>query len=497
MRTIIAPCLLIFLSIMVLVGARSGDQGLPLEEAPRTSAVDGTFPRSITAGLDSTILSIMEQNHLPGCAVAVFCTTGRYYTGTYGYAQFPDSIPITEHSIFGTMSVSKAITGTVLMDVWDDVHFDLDAAVGDYLDFSVVHPTCPDSAVSTRKVMAHVSGLPHEPWGVTNDMLICEGMREVLDAQGSLYNPDDWSDYCPGTGYLYSGTNPCLAACMVQQLTGQSFAEYSRQHVFEPLGMTGTAWFGDELDPDLVAHSYRWDHDSETFIMTSENGPNEFRYPAVGFRTSIHDLYRFTAAMMNGGELDGVRILESATVDTMFTQQYPRVGDPMGLMWFYYDWPTGRYWSHLGGGGDYTAAMAIHESREYGIVMLINGGGNGPISIFTAAIGFIVENLGHCMPVSVPETSPAVNRLSVHPNPFNPRTSIAYEIAGPGTVRLQLFDLRGRLICTLADGIHGAGRHEVVWDGRDGAGRSLPSGTYIARMSSAAGVQNQKVTLVR
>jgi len=497
MRRILAPCFLTLLLIMVLIGARSGDQDLPLDQSPLASSIDGTFPRSITAEFDSTIESIMAEYHLPGCAVAVFCTTGLYYTGTYGYAQFPDSIPITEHSIFGTMSVSKAITGTVLMDVWDDVHFDLDGDVSDYLDFSVVHPTCPDSAVTTRKIMAHVSGMPQEPWGVTNDMPICEGMRAVLDPEGALYDPDDWSDYCPGTGSLYSATNPCLAACMVEQLTGQSFADYSRQHVFEPLGMTGTAWFGDELDPDLVAHSYRWDAGTETFFLASENGPNEFRYPAVGFRTSIHDLYRFTAAMMNGGELDGARILDAATVDTMFTPQYPRVADSMGLMWFCYDWPSGRYWSHLGGGGDYTAAMAIHESLDYGVVMLINGGGGGPITILSTAIGFIIENLGHCMPVPVPESPPMLDRLAVRPNPFNPRTSIVYEITVPGAVRLQMFDLRGRLLGTLVDGEFAAGRHDVVWNGRDATGRPLSSGTYIVRMQTANGIQNRKVMLVR
>jgi len=447
-----------------------------------------------TDQLDAIVLSIMDQFHIPGCAVSVFCAEGFEYTGTYGFAQLmPDSIPVNEHSIFATMSVSKAITGTALMGVWDDTGFDLDADVSDYLDFAVIHPTCPDSAVTARKLAAHVSAMPQEPWGCIYGMPLCGCLGEVLDPAGAHYDPDDWADYCPGEGYLYSATNSCLAACLIEHISGQTLPDYSRTRFFEPLGMTGSAWFGDELDPELVAHSYRWDSATETYILASENGPNDFRYPAVGFRTSIHDFSRFTAAVMNGGELGGVRVLDEATVDTMFTPQYFRVTDEdMGFSWFrYHYWSSGPYWSHLGGGGNYSAAMMIHESRDYGVVLLINGGSGG-LAILNEIIAFIAD-----VYAPVPEAQSLSLDLAIHPNPFNPRTSLSFEVPTPGVVRLRVFDLRGRLIATLIDGVVEAGQHVASWSGRDREGRDVPSGVYLSRLEAGGEVVRARMTLVR
>jgi CubicO group peptidase (beta-lactamase class C family) len=487
---------LICLLVLAVTGIVNGDQA-PFTNERSTVARPSTqrTPPS-SAALDSIVLAIMAENHTPGCALSVFCTAGFYYTGTYGYAQFEDSIPVTEHTIFGTLSVSKAIAGTALMNAWEDVGFDLDGDISEYLDFSIVHPAYPDSVVTPRMIMTHTSALPHEPWGCWFGMPLCGCLGDVLDPAGSLYEPDDWQDYCPGTGFLYSGTNPCVAACLAEQISGQPFPEYSRAQIFAPLGMVGSAWFGDELDPELVAHAYQWNPEIEAYVQTSENGPNDFRYPAAGFRTSIHDLSRFAFAMMNGGELGGVRILEATTVDSMFTPQYDRVAGTMGLMWFYYDFPSGRYWSHFGGGGTYAAAMMIHESREYGVVLLTNGGGGG-LDIVSEALHFMVDDLAGCLVLDSPPSTRTASRLTIQPNPFNPRTAITYEVTMPGAVRLQVYDLRGRPQCILVDGERTVGRHEVAWDGRDDAGRALPSGTYIVRMHSASGVQASKLTLIQ
>lgn len=84
-----------------------------------------------------------------------------------------------------------------------------------------------------------------------------------------------------------------------------------------------------------------------------------------------------------------------------------------------------------------------------------------------------------------------------HPNPFNPATTITYEIARDGQVRLDVFDLGGRLVRTLVEGSRTKGAHQATWDGRDDEGRSLPSGTYICRMSTGGRTAGLKMTLVR
>jgi len=68
------------------------------------------------------------------------------------------------------------------------------------------------------------------------------------------------------------------------------------------------------------------------------------------------------------------------------------------------------------------------------------------------------------------------------PNPFNPRTTLRFELTAGATVELAVFDVSGRRIATLAAGHRAAGRHEAVWQGRDDDGRSVPSGVYLARL---------------
>lgn len=83
------------------------------------------------------------------------------------------------------------------------------------------------------------------------------------------------------------------------------------------------------------------------------------------------------------------------------------------------------------------------------------------------------------------------------PNPFNPSTTIAFTLPAPGPARLELFDIRGRLVRTLLDGRLEAGRHTRVWDGRDGGGRELSGGVYLYRLTTAEGALSGKMTLLK
>lgn len=93
---------------------------------------------------------------------------------------------------------------------------------------------------------------------------------------------------------------------------------------------------------------------------------------------------------------------------------------------------------------------------------------------------------------------PAATRLVGNsPNPFNPRTTIAFDLARPGPVRLDIYDLRGRLVRRLVDAALPAGRHEAAWDGRDDQGGAAASGLYFCRLHSSGGASVHKMALVR
>ena len=92
-----------------------------------------------------------------------------------------------------------------------------------------------------------------------------------------------------------------------------------------------------------------------------------------------------------------------------------------------------------------------------------------------------------------------VNRamLRVHPNPFNPRTTIRYTVPAAGPVEVAVFDLAGRRVTTLWSGHREAGPHELVWEGRDAASGPAAAGVYLVRVAQGRERALQKVTLVK
>jgi len=87
--------------------------------------------------------------------------------------------------------------------------------------------------------------------------------------------------------------------------------------------------------------------------------------------------------------------------------------------------------------------------------------------------------------------------LGNYPNPCNPTTTIRFELARPGPVRLGLYDARGRLVRTLLQEARPAGTHEVAWDGTDDTGRPAASGVYHARLVTGSAADTRPLVLVR
>lgn len=118
---------------------------------------------------------------------------------------------------------------------------------------------------------------------------------------------------------------------------------------------------------------------------------------------------------------------------------------------------------------------------EWDAMMLVTG------ELFTSA-------------TTVDEPVPSVPRSALHPNepnPFNPVTRIRFELDRPGRVRVEVYDLAGRLVRTLIDAHRDQGLHDVTWDGRAADGSRVGSGMYFARMEDASGARTNKMVLVR
>lgn len=97
-----------------------------------------------------------------------------------------------------------------------------------------------------------------------------------------------------------------------------------------------------------------------------------------------------------------------------------------------------------------------------------------------------------------PANMPRVFRVhQASPNPFNPTTTIRYELPAAAHVSLRIFDLQGKLVTVLADGVAPAGHHMVRWDGNDHQGAATASGVYVLDVRAGAASSRQKLILLR
>jgi len=83
------------------------------------------------------------------------------------------------------------------------------------------------------------------------------------------------------------------------------------------------------------------------------------------------------------------------------------------------------------------------------------------------------------------------------PNPFNPGTSIEYELTQPGQVSMRIYDLLGREVAVPVDGMKDAGHHEAYWNGRDSTGNPAASGVYLYRLEAGGYAETRRMMLVR
>ena len=425
--------------------------------------------------LDTVIVEKMDYFKIPGLAASIIKDGEIYWTGAYGFANIADSIKVTDSTLFMLASVSKTVTAVAIMQLWEEGLFELDDDINDYLPFEVHNPNHPDSVITIRMLLTHTSSI-NDNWNMmpyyTGDSPIPLGqyLQEYLVPGGAYYYPANYNNFPPGTTWDYCNIAVALVGYLVEVLTG-NFSTYTQDSIFIPLEMNETAWFLAELDTTHIARPYYYS--GGNYGAYAHYGYSD--YPAGQLRTSTLQLSKFLTAFMQGGEINNVKILDTATVSLMTTVQFPQIRSDQGLIWHNYLLNSRWIWGHTGGDLGVLTAMFYSPAEGTGVVLLCNAEGiyggfwtTMLTILFEYAVMSVEDEIN--LPISC-------NLFQNYPNPFNPSTKISWESPVGSRQSLKIYDVLGNHISTLIDDYKPAGTYEVEFDAS-----FLSSGIYFYQL---------------
>lgn len=159
------------------------------------------------------------------------------------------------------------------------------------------------------------------------------------------------------------------------------------------------------------------------------------------------------------------------------------------------DW-IGGIADQLGNNGNFAADPLFCDQPQYDLRLRSISPCAEANNATCGQIGALAEG---CPVVSVPEvpSSPLLAVFPATPNPFNPTTTVHFELAQAAWTHLAIVDLTGRTVRTLADGRLGTGRHEIAWDGHDAQGMPAPAGVYLAVVRCGGQQESIRLALVK
>jgi CubicO group peptidase (beta-lactamase class C family) len=329
---------------------------------------------------DTYIRTLMLVGHKPSIAVCIIYDTDVIYSNAYGYYDIEGKKPATTQTLYLQASVSKTVTATALMQLYEQGLFDLDDDVNQYLPFDLRNPHYPDIPITIKMILSHRSSLADDnlywlclsyiPGDPDVEGFPTPWLEEYLTPGGSAYSSSTWSTAKPGEEYYYANIGFSIVAYLVELLSHQDFDAYCRQHIFQPLWMNTTGFRLRDHDIDTIAVPYEF---KDGMYFRHPHYGIHMLYPAITLRTSIEDFSHFIIAHMNGGVWNGIRILNESTVDLMHTAHFsPSDTYNYGLGWSITNKLLEKTYGHSGGYVGVHDIVTIVPDDDIAVILFSN-----------------------------------------------------------------------------------------------------------------------------
>lgn len=223
-------------------------------------------------------------------ATAVFDKNGTIYKGNFGYVDKENKVKVDDDSVFEWASITKLTVWVSVMQLWEEGKIDLEADIKTYLPEGFLRNLRYDKPITMLDLMNHQAGFDEMP-------LYKKGDKSDLEEQFRDYQPIQ--SFEPGTTTSYSNYSTALASYIVERISGQKYADYVHEHVFEPLGMDRTAILPDLSDNAYVQEKRKEDkgYDDQGKLL----GDTPFKlwmYPVGGTVGTLGDLQKFAQALL-------------------------------------------------------------------------------------------------------------------------------------------------------------------------------------------------------
>ena len=330
--------------------------------ASALTADDAKISAAEKAQFEDAVSKFMSTTHAPGISAAVVEDGELVWSEGFGLADLENSVPATSRTLYRLGSVSKSLTATAAMRLWERGKIDLDAPVQKYC------PAFPvkEWPITTRELLGHLGGIRHYKSDSQDDPEIGNTKHFESESDGIKFFATDPLFAKPGTQFHYSTQGYTLVGCAIEGASGEKFVDYIRENVFLPAGMTDTR---DDNLLTVIPHRTRYySKNKSDAVVNADLLDPSYKIPGGGIISSADDMARFEIAILNDV------LIKRATRDIMWTPQKPGDGKPND---YALGWGTGRkdgvsIIGHNGSQQGASTVIILAPEKRAAVVVLIN-----------------------------------------------------------------------------------------------------------------------------
>lgn len=333
--------------------------------------------------LSDAVQPFVEKQELAGAVMLVADKEKVLASEAVGMADIAAGKPMRTDAMFWIASQSKPITAAALMILVDEGKVNVDDPVEKYLpqfkgqmfvaekDEGHVLLKKPGHPITVKNVLSHTSGLPFSS-AIEKPTLDRFPLADRVNSYAMLP-----LEFEPDTKYQYSNAGINTAARIIEVVSGQRFETFLDERLFGPLGMKDTTFWPSDEQVARLAKSYKPGMGNKGLAETTvtqvfyplTDRAERFPMPAGGLFSTAADLARFYQMVLNGGEVNGRRILSEAAVKKMTSRQTPEAFQQS----YGFGFQTGN--NQIGHGGAYSTNSHIEKDRGLILVWLVQHAG--------------------------------------------------------------------------------------------------------------------------